>query len=92
VKIDVCTEFSGAMGGVFVDGTFTLARNGGSVTGTASGYYAFEVPNRLVLTLTISGASSALKSSIGDRLYLTGHVDEGGGAFSGAQLTTTQPQ
>lgn len=90
LEIDACEIFSGALGGVEVEGSFTLSSARGSASGTMRGVVQFQGRDRLDWTLTITSAARGFAPAIGQQLIFT--ACEGfDGPIDHAQLSTSEP-
>ncbi len=68
LSFDICRIFAGALGGIGIQGTFTLATRLGTLRGTASGVIAFDVPNEYRFVLTVARGTFLLS-------HVTGTLD-----------------
>jgi hypothetical protein len=65
LSLDLCRIFSGAIGGVDVQGSFTLATRIGTLRGTARGVISFSVPNEYRVVLTVQRGTFLLSHVTG---------------------------
>jgi hypothetical protein len=68
LKLDLCRIFSGALGGISVQGTFTLTTFAGTLRGAANGANGFGAHDYYNITLTVERGSFLLK-------HVTGTLD-----------------
>ena len=65
LSLDLCRIFSGALGGVDVQGSFVLATRLGRLRGTARGVISFSVPNAYRVVLTVQRGTFLLSHVTG---------------------------
>lgn len=90
LEIDACEIFNGALGGVEVQGSFTLSSARGTASGTMHGFVAFQARDHLDWTLTITSAARGFKPVIGRQLIFTACAG-GGTSLDHALLSTSEP-
>jgi len=90
LDVDVCHVFSGAMGGIDIEGSFVLAAPQGTLRGAARGVIGNGAAEFLGLTLTIVSGTRGLAHS-GGQLFFQGCFPSFDGPLSNATLTLTTP-
>lgn len=84
VDVSACQVFTGAMGGINIEGTFTLRRPGAAVTSTMQGVIAFFAVDSFRMVLQVDGRGRPGSG----RLYFSGCLRSF--VLSDAQVTTTE--
>ena len=90
LEIDACEIFEGALGGVRVEGSFTLSSARGSASGTMRGAISFQARDRLDWTLTITSVARGFQPVLGRQLIFTA-CQGFDGSIDQAQLSTSEP-